>query len=457
MRIDRIHLSNFKLFEDFELTLNPEFTLLIGENGSGKTSILDALAIACGVWLYEVPDSRIANSRLSLSEDYIRLEAKRSGDRIQFTEALNMAVSAWGELLDGHREQWTQGILLGKRNKQHLKQARDFIAGVFRQAVDGNDVTLPVIAYYGAGRAWLPHNERSKVAKPSFEASRRWEAFYDCLNERIRITDLKQWFWDEATERGNRAGKYRPGFEVVKQAIVRCIPDADDAWFDTDRKDIVLSIGGSPQPFANLSAGQRTMLALVADIAVKAVTQNNYLVPPDELGPDDQPLPRVLAETPGVVLIDELDVHLHPRWQRKVVEDLRSTFPKIQFVATTHSAFIIQSLRPEELRNLQGQAIPELGNMGVEEIARGLMNVPRPDVGSRYAEMVEVAKGYLLRLEEADKTPPEKLSEFEAALANKIAPYADNPAFQAYLELKREGKLSRHRRSSDDSAADEGP
>ena len=50
MRIDRIHLSNFKLFEDFELTLNPEFTLLIGENGSGKTSILDALAIACGVW-----------------------------------------------------------------------------------------------------------------------------------------------------------------------------------------------------------------------------------------------------------------------------------------------------------------------------------------------------------------------------------------------------------------------
>lgn len=80
-----------------------------------------------------------------------------------------------------------------------------------------------------------------------------------------------------------------------------------------------------------------------------------------------------LRETPGVVLIDEIDVHLHPKWQRRVVEDLRTTFPKIQFVSTTHSPFVVQSMREEELRNLNGQAIPELGNTGVEAISRGLM------------------------------------------------------------------------------------
>lgn len=448
MRIDRIHLKNFKLFEDFEETLHPQFTLFIGENGSGKTSVLDGLAIACGVWLYDVPDSKIANSRLSLSENYIRLEAKDVGDRIQFTESLDTIVVAWGDLLEGHHEQWTQEILFGKRSKQHLTQARMFIQGIFKQATESSNITLPVIAYYGAGRAWLPHKERSKEARRSFDVSRRWEAFYDCLNERIRIADLKQWFWDETTERGNRAGKYRPGFEVVKRAVLRCIPDADDAWFDTDRKDIVLSVNGLAQPFANLSAGQQTMLALVADIAIKAVTQNNYLVPPEELGAEDEPLPRVLAQTPGIVLIDEIDVHLHPQWQRRVIEDLRTTFPKIQFVATTHSPFIVQSLRTEELRNLHGQAIPELGNIGVEDIARGLMNVPRPDVSLHCDNMVQVAKDYLLQLEEADKTPQEKLSEFEDALAKQIAPFADNPAFQAYLELKREGKLSHLRRDS---------
>jgi hypothetical protein len=237
--------------------------------------------------------------------------------------------------------------------------------------------------------------------------------------------------------------------------VIRCVPGADDAWFDTDRKDIVLSIDGVAQPFANLSAGQRTMLALVADIAIKAVTQNNYLVPHDELGPDNGSLPRVLTDTPGVVLIDEIDVHLHPRWQRRVVEDLRTTFPRIQFVATTHSPFIVQSMRTEELRNLHGQAIPDLGNVGVEQIARGLMNVPRPDVGQRYDQMVEVAKDYLLQLEEVNHHPQEKLAAFEDALARDIAPYADNPAFQAFLELKREGKLGRLRPATGNASDDE--
>ena len=453
MRIDQIHLKNFKLFKDFSLTLHPNFTLLIGENGAGKTSILDALAIACGVWLYDVPDQKIVNSRVPLADEHIRMEPVRKGDRTQFVPSQNTFVCASGILLDGHKEQWTQEIVSGKRSKVHLKDARAFIASVFSHVAAGNDIALPVIAYYGAGRAWLPHNERNSSGVPSYEKASRWEAYYDCLNERIRIADLRQWFWDETTERGNRQGRYRPGFEIVKLAVLNCIPDADDAWFDTDLKDIVLSMKGLPQPFGNLSAGQRTMLALVADIAIKCVTQNNYLVPADELGADDEVIPRVLASTPGVVLIDEIDVHLHPQWQRRVIEDLRNTFPEIQFVATTHSPFVVQSMRPEELRNLQGQAIPELGNVGVEAIAQGLMNVPRPDVSQRYDEMVQVAKAYLLELEEADKTPKEKLAEFEEALSKRIAPYADNPAFQAYLELKREGRLGRLRGDAGNGSA----
>ncbi len=72
----------------------------------------------------------------------------------------------------------------------------------------------------------------------------------------------------------NRAGRWRPGYEIVKHAIVRCVPDADDLWYDGDREEIVLSIEGQAQPFTNLSAGQRMMVALVADVATKAVMQN---------------------------------------------------------------------------------------------------------------------------------------------------------------------------------------
>ena len=133
----------------------------------------------------------------------------------------------------------------------------------------------------------------------------------------------------------------RPGFEVVRRAILGCVLGADGVWFDADREQIVLSIDGNAQPFGNLSAGQRMMLALVADIAIKAVTQNAHLLPADELGAEDDPLPRLLRETPGVVLIDELDVHLHPRWQRRAATDLKRTFPGIQFVCTSHSPQVI--------------------------------------------------------------------------------------------------------------------
>jgi len=92
------------------------------------------------------------------------------------------------------------------------------------------------------------------------------------------------------------------------------------------------------------------MLALIADLAIKAVTQNAYLLPPDELGAEDDPLPRVLKLTPGVVLIDEVDVHLHPIWQRRIATDLKETFPAIQFVCTSHSPQLIGELQPDEIR-----------------------------------------------------------------------------------------------------------
>jgi predicted ATP-binding protein involved in virulence len=172
----------------------------------------------------------------------------------------------------------------------------------------------------------------------------------------------------------------------------------------------------------------------VGDLAVKAVRLNHA-----RLGD------KVLKDTPGIVLIDEVDLHLHPTWQRVVLENLRTVFPNIQFIATTHSPFIVQALRDGELVMLEGQTVPQTENLGVEAISRGLMNVTRPEVSPRYRAMVDVAKQYLVTLEEAAKAPEEKLAEFEKRLAEGIEPFADNPAFQAFLELKHEAKLgSRH-------------
>jgi predicted ATP-binding protein involved in virulence len=265
---------------------------------------------------------------------------------------------------------------------------------------EGAGVLCPVLAYYGAGRAWLPSRARVEKATPAGPA-RRWDAFYDCFEERIRISDLVQWFQREAIAAGNRKGRWRPGFDAVRLAILRCVPDAEALWFDGDRSDLVLSLGGEPCPFGNLSAGQKMMVALIADIAIKAVTQNAYLLPPDELDIDDKPLPDVLFRTPGLILIDELDTHLHPIWQRRVVSDLKETFPAMQFVCTSHSPFVIQSLQPGELRTLDesGRPLVDYANQSIEDIAEDVQRVPVPQSSQRALELGRATERYFQLLE----------------------------------------------------------
>jgi len=159
----------------------------------------------------------------------------------------------------------------------------------------------------------------------------------------------------------------------------------------------VLSIAGNAQPFDNLSAGQRMMLAMVADLAIKCVTQNAYLIPADDLGPEDEPLPRVLKQTPGVVLIDEVDVHLHPIWQRRIATDLKETFPSIQFICTSHSPQLIGELQPEEIRLMHDGKItqPSLSygmdsNWVVETIMGG--SKCNADVKERLAKVFALIK-----------------------------------------------------------------
>jgi predicted ATP-binding protein involved in virulence len=256
----------------------------------------------------------------------------------------------------------------------------------------------------------------------------RLDAYYYCLDGRIRDKELNQWFLFELLETSQRARK-RDSLTAVENAVLGCLPGARGLRFDSDRKEIVLIMeGGQEMPFYNLSDGQRATLALVADIAIKAVTLNPHLGK------------NAALRSPGIVMIDELDLHLHPKWQRRIIDDLKRSFPELQFVCSSHSPFLIQSLKPGELIVLQLDdagpgPVGEYANQSLEAIVEEVQGVEMPQRNHR-AEIVSQAVEDYVKTIRAPGANRKTLKRAEQKYRELTEPYAPNPGLNALLKLE---------------------
>jgi predicted ATP-binding protein involved in virulence len=155
VRIDRLEIKNFKKFSDFTINLHSQFTLLVGDNGTGKTTILDALAIAAGIWLVNYPDSKLSTSGRNILPTEIRLESVQKGDqRSRLIECKPVQILASG-YINNSVISWTRQINpKGSRTSNvGAKDALKVITELFERDESGENIWFPVIAYYGAGRA----------------------------------------------------------------------------------------------------------------------------------------------------------------------------------------------------------------------------------------------------------------------------------------------------------------
>jgi predicted ATP-binding protein involved in virulence len=432
MRIVGLRLENFKGFQERDLSFHPQFNLVVGENGTGKTSLLDALSIAAASWFLGISG---AESRHIRPEE-VRLQAFEAEATTSWEPQYPCVVEARGVI--GDRSLTWRRTLNAPGGRTTYVDARNIkaLADCASRAVrEGKPSPLPLISYYGTGRLWNAPREQARISGPpstlSKEELSRIHGYKTSVDPRLSVSALMLWIARQSWLAFQQGGQESHTYQTVRQALLDSIPGASSLRFDAKLGEVVVSFtNGGQQPFMNLSDGQRSMLALVGDLAHKAATLNPHL------GAD------ALQQTEGLVLIDELDLHLHPTWQRHVIEDLRFTFPRLQFICTTHSPFLIQSLRSgEELLMLEGQPTATLGDLSIAEIAEGIQGVPDTSVSARYSEMKESAKSYLQQLQEASHVPADRLSSFREKLAEMSMPFADNPAFQALLELESVARL----------------
>lgn len=351
MRIDQLEIQNFKTFARQTIDLHPQFNLVVGVNGTGKTSLLEALSVAAGSWFLGL---RGYDSR-HISHDEVRLAAHDFEGEIRFEPQYPATVKATG-MVTGKVLTWERS-LESPAGKTLFRRASDIkaLGALADQSVrDANEIDLPLISYYGTGRLWQEPRSESQVKGNSRllkqAQTSRLDGYLNSVTPRIATRELVLWIARQSWA-AYQQGKESAAFHAVKQAMVNCIEGADNLYFDPKRGEVVLVMSNKrgTQPFSNLSDGQRVMLAMVGDIAQKAAKLNPHFGH------------EVLSRTEGLILIDELDLHLHPRWQRRVISDLRGTFPKIQFVCTTHSPQLIGQVQPKELLVLSDQEITNGG------------------------------------------------------------------------------------------------
>lgn len=335
MRLDQLHIRNFRCYEDATFDFQPGFNLVVGVNGSGKTSLLQAVAASFINFA-----NALSKNGAQISDQDVRFTIQSFENRLRFEQAFPLKLSAKGNSFGKKNWEITKG-----RNGVSASFDTDANINISKklELLDAGEVfDLPILAVYKADRRWLSSNISAETAVT--QQASRLDAYASWFDAAANLKDFEAWLIGKTLERLQRISKkgISLGFDdelaSVNRALKYALPSSEGIEYDMELRRLVVNLEGKASlPFNSLSDGQRGMIALIADIARRMCLLN------PQMGKD------VLKNTSGIVIIDELDIHLHPAWQRTIVPALRAAFPKVQFIAASHSPQIIGSLQPEEV------------------------------------------------------------------------------------------------------------
>ena len=351
MYIEKLRLQNFKGFTDIELYFHPQMSVLVGKNGSGKTSIMEAAAIAISTMLVRLDGV----SGKSIDKSQARLQPYSPGSTPEVHAQYPVTISAEAVLNSGKKLSWTRSLnkATGSTTVSGAKDMTQFGVSLQDDLRKGDtSLVLPIIAYYGTMRLWDYHREKQTNV---FERNNRINGYIDCVDGTANVKLMVNWFTKMTIQKYQNQelglGKI-PELEAVYRAMEECYSRI------TGQKDVKIqySIGTREleiaypmkdgkymrMPLNQLSDGYKSTISLVADIAYRMSVLN-----PQFLG-------DVCKETDGIICIDEVDLHLHPQWQERILGDLMAIFPKVQFIVSTHAPAVINTVKSENIILLDG-------------------------------------------------------------------------------------------------------
>lgn len=352
----RVAIDNFRGVRHIDLHLDPHVTVLFGSNAAGKTTLLDAVAIGLGAIVSRVPNvqGRGFARTGDLRRPYLdrpEVDERRGVERpfahieLQSSIGVTWGVTTWRSPADRARHR-------GKLTARELHEVVDVLVLEALDTPPGQSTApIPLVAAYGNERAVVDVPLRERDFRKNFK---RLDAFEQSLVATTRFKAVFEWFrMMEDEERRERVQRrdldfLLPELEWVRRAVRSAELSCARPRVETQPIRMLVDFEHGDGAFEeldlkSLSDGYRTHFALVVDIARRMIQLN----PTETL---DDPIRG--TNSPAVILIDEVDLHLDPPWQARVVRGLRQAFPNAQFVLTTHSEQVIGSVEARCVRRL---------------------------------------------------------------------------------------------------------
>ena len=379
MKLEKIRITNYRCFKDADIEFDDHATLIVGKNGAGKTAILDAVAVAVSTFLLGI-DGGVSRS---ISKDDARYEFHDLDGTVDPQHQFPVSIESIGDCLDNCDVKWMRSLNSESGNTT-VKEARE-LTNISKDAqkrimTGDKSLILPLISYYGTGRLYVQKKEKKNIK--SLTEFKRQVGYVDCMAAESNEKLMLNWFQIQtlkSLQEQQRTGKVEKSLllKTVESAICKCFERISgsknaDIVFDLDTHRLVLNFegtDGSLQKFAmdEMSDGYKNTLSMIGDIAYRMAVLNPMLGD------------KVLEETTGVVVIDEIDLHLHPQWQQTIISDLNTIFPKIQFIVSSHAPAVINSVAKEQIRILDNGEIymPAAQTYGIDanSILREVMKV----------------------------------------------------------------------------------
>lgn len=438
MRIKHLDIRNFRGYEKKSFDFDEKLTVVVGNNTAGKTALLQAVQVALGAFLASLkalPNEPAFRHNFTRDDEFQRYDREKK-DFFKNDEVTRIDVKAtFPRTVDNRYYKpenkdiswWLE--FRGNKTTHSVDCVGELMDEVERmeskRETEGDNAIYPLVLSFGANRI---DNQYRAATKTKERASKITKGYKSSLRETVDFQSAFDWLY-RYEQNMKKEQEFEGTYEAVLEAITTAIPALSDIMVDSKNNELTAKVsvrGQEPsyQTFDHMSDGFKSVICIVAETAYRCVQLNGFLGK------------NAVKQTPGVVLIDELDLYLHPRWQQHLLEDLQNAFPLIQFIVSSHSPFIIQSVRKQNLITLDGvNDDTDPIYRSIEEIVVSEMNMETRR-SKAYNLMVEKAERYyqLVKDGQGDSEEARKVNRELDAIEQE---FSNDPAYVALLKAER--------------------